>query len=605
MIERCVICQVPVDEDRLVYVRHPHVDLEELLPIDREAAIEANKHLVMKRISYYLNRYVLSRPIKRFFDKSILLNTHRNDSKQKEVKEEDADNIENIDKTILYKFVEGSLRQSAEPEARQRVENFLIRKAIDQGIMTAFDSATDEEQSELLQGWGITEEETEEKELAEVHDEVQLQPESSPSAQALLSRYIAQYNLQELTPRNLAFGFVAAYTNQLGWSEDIFRKTPNGGKPGEIIGADISIARQYTPATHGSRSSIATFAEKYVWEATNELTGFLADRLDAYTWDKCFKHPVNIGLFTEKTNPASDVGYRQLNINEFLDFSELIPDTNLSETVQVDRANEWVNKAPIPDAHPLLLLSSEQLPEWAGNHAWVVLRSFAIERHTDSQAESVLRASSFLFPSNTLLLIEEDFQFKVLPDLYEVYSGIVSGETYVDPCEVAWNPWIQEAEGLIDYSTLDIAGQPVRFDIQAATCQFYWEAPNNETELWMPAKKIRQALGIVDFCGGKLLSASGEVLAFTLNCSGERWLVPHGKVLVVRQDAMLEMLEQENLSMGWGVWINREPAYPLNDPLNVASRKRMLRNWRAVVFWKDDGLKTVTYQDVIEPWNKD
>jgi hypothetical protein len=121
----------------------------------------------------------------------------------------------------------------------------------------------------------------------------------------------------------------------------------------------------------------------------------------------------------------------------------------------------------------------------------------------------------------------------------------------------------------------------------------------------MPAKKIRQALGIVDFCGGKLLSASGEVLAFTLNCSGERWLVPHGKVLVVRQDAMLEMLEQENLSMGWGVWINREPAYPLNDPLNVASRKRMLRNWRAVVFWKDDGLKTVTYQDVIEPWNKD
>ena len=518
--------------------------------------------------------------------------------------EEDADNIENIDKTILYKFVEGSLRQSAEPEARQRVENFLIRKAIDQGIMTAFDSATDEEQSELLQGWGITEEETEEKELAEVHDEVQLQPESSPSAQALLSRYIAQYNLQELTPMNFAFGFVAAYTNQLGWSEDIFRKTPNGGKPGEIIGADIAIARQHTPETHGSRSSIATFAEKYVWAATHELTGFLAERLDAYTWGTYSKPPVNLGLFTDITNPASDVGFRQLNINQFLDFSELIPDTDLSETTQVALASEWVKKASIPDVQPLLFPNAEQLPEWAINYEWVVLRSFAVERHTDSQAESCFWGSSFLFPLNALSLLEEDVQFgnilKFEPNL-PFSSNIVSVQTYCDPCEVAWNPSIQEAEGLIQYSTLDIAGKPVKFDIQAATCQFYWKASSGETEEWMPAKRLREALGIVDFCGGKFISASGEVIAFTLNCSGELWLVPDGTVLLARRDAILEMLEQEKLSMGWGVRIFREPAYPLNG----ASRKRMFRDWRAVAFWQDDGLKTVTYQDVIEPWNKD
>ncbi|MEQ8752522.1 MAG: hypothetical protein RID09_03255 [Coleofasciculus sp. G1-WW12-02] len=600
MIERCVICEVPVDEDRLVYVRHPHVDPEELLPIDRQAAINADEHLGIEPATLDLARYVvLERAIEPFFDEIILANAYQNDSKEYE--EEETDQLEEIDRKILDKFLEGSLRKFAEPQARQLVENFLIRKAIAQGIRTAFDSATDEEQSEVLQHWGSTDEEAEEEETVDIQDETQSQSEYSPSAQTLLSRYIAKYNLQGLTPIKLAFGCVVAYTNQLGWSEDIFIKTPNGDKPGEIIGADISIERQHEPANRDSRSSIASFAEKYVWAATNELTGFFAARLEAYTGEKYLKPPIDIGLFTEITNPASDVGFRQSNINQFLDFSELIPDTDLSKNTQVDRANEWVKKAPIPDVQPLLLPNSEQLPEWARNYEWVVLRSVATERHTDSQAESVLRISGFLFPSSRLPLLEEDVQLKVLPRLYEFCSDIFSVQTYCDPCEVAWASWIQEREGLIDYSTLDIAGKPVKFDIQAATCQFSWEAASGETKECMPAKRLREALGIVDFKAGQFLSASGEVIAFTLNRSGERWQSPRDTVLLARRDAILEMLEQEKLSMGWGVWIYREPAYPLNG----ASRERMFRDWRAVAFWQDDGLKMVTYQDVIEPWNKD
>lgn len=593
MIERCIICNLPVDEDRLVYVRYPHVVPEELLPMDREAAINADEHFGIEPATGDLARYVVfMRAIKPFFDEVILANTHQNDSQEYE--EEATDNFKEIDNTILYKFIEGSLRQSAESQARQLVENFLLGKAIWQGIMKAFDSATDEEERELLQEWEITEEEAEEEETVDIQDETQSNSEYSPSAQALLSRYIAKYNLQELTPRKLAFGCVVAYTNQLGWSEDIFIKTPNGGKSGEIIGADISIERQQGPANQGSRSSIASFAEKYVWAATNELTGFLADRLEASTGDKDLKPRIDIGLFTEITNPASDVGFRQSPINQFLDFSELIPDTDLSKTTQVDRANEWVKKAPIPDVQPLLFPNSEQLPEWAINYKWVVLQTNTTARHTDSQAESTFWGSSFLFPSNSLSILEEDVQLRVLSRLYKFFSGIVSVETYCDPCEVAWASWIQEAEGLIDYPTLDIAGKPVKLDIQAATCQFHWEAASGETEEWMPAKRLRETLGIVDFKAGQFLSASGEVLAFTLNRSGERWQSPRGTVLLARRDAILEMLEQENLSMGWGVRIYREPAYPLNG----ASQQRMFRDWHAVVFWKDDGLKTITVQDL-------
>ena len=107
-------------------------------------------------------------------------------------------------------------------------------------------------------------------------------PQYSTLAQAFLTHYAKAYNLSELTPNRLALTFVRAYVLSLGWSKEIFTGNPQGGNPGEILGADIAISRQYRKATHGEPSSMASFGEKYVWAATHELTGFLADRLTAY-----------------------------------------------------------------------------------------------------------------------------------------------------------------------------------------------------------------------------------------------------------------------------------------------------------------------------------
>jgi hypothetical protein len=420
-----------------------------------------------------------------------------------------------------------------------------------------------------------------------------------------LSQYAANYALQELTPMQLAFGFVAAYAAKLGWCTDVFIKAPNGGKPGEVLGADIAILRQYPQATHGSRSPTATFAEKYVWTATNELFGFLADRVAAYGYNKGFEPPQNLSLLTEVTNPAADIGYSQLSSEEqFLDFLDLVPDTQLSESVQVNLANEWVQKAPLPSVKKLLLPDSTCFPSWASEYDWIVLRSFAIRRHVNSQAESALWSSSFVFPSNASPYLEEDAHCRAeaLLDRHEFcfYSG-VSVAVYCDPYEIVWAPWSQEEEGLSRHLTLDAEGEPIAIDLRAATCQFYWKTPDGENEEWIPAKWLLRVLGIVDFRAGQFLTADGKILAFTLDKPGEPWLIPSCQVLLARRDAVLAALQRENLSLGWGVRVYREPAYPLN----VSSRKRMLRDWRATVFWAGDELKTITYQDLTEPWYKD
>jgi hypothetical protein len=187
-------------------------------------------------------------------------------------------------------------------------------------------------------------------------------------------------------------------------------------------------------------------------------------------------------------------------------------------------------------------------------------------------------------------------------DIYQFSSGVESVETYRDPCEVVWAPWIQEIEGVIRYKTLNTFGYPTELQLQATTCQFHWETPDGENEEWVPAKALREMLGIVDFREGKFLTASGQVQAFTFDNSGERWHTPSCQILLVRRTALFEALAHCNLSIGWGIWLNREPAYPL---IRISGKKRMFRNWYAIAFGNSNTFKVIPYKDEIEPWYKD
>ncbi len=528
LIERCVICNVPVDEERLVIVRVPDVNVEELLYIDKHAAINASEfHGIEPAHSWDLSRYVVPRAVRPFFPDNYFTNASHS-------------NNETDDKEF-----------------------------------------------------------SNERETTRMPNQTQQRPEYSPSAQTLLTRYATKYNIPNLTPKKLAFGFVATYASQLGWSRDIFIKDPRGGDKNEVLGVDIAILRQYPQASHGERSSIATFGEKYVWAATNELLGFLADRIAAYDRSDWFEAPVDLSTLAELANPSADVGYGQIVIDEGLELSELVPDIKLSAPTQVEMSNKWVQQAPLPDIKPLLLLPTPQLPKWAQDSEWLMLRMFATKRHTDSQTDSTIWASSFTFPSSASSILEKDVSIAALTELHEFCSYVVTVKTYQDPCETVWAPWIREQEGLICHSTLDLAGNHTEIDFQAATCRFTWQSLEGDTEEWIPAKWLQRALGIVDFYKGQFLNAKGEVLAFTCNISRERWVMPHCQVILARRDAVFQALQHSNLALAWGVRVYREASYPLNV---MSGEQRMFRDWRAATFLSSNALKTIPFMDKTEPW---
>ncbi|MCA9422426.1 MAG: hypothetical protein KC592_15500, partial [Nitrospira sp.] len=84
----------------------------------------------------------------------------------------------------------------------------------------------------------------------------------------------------DIGPHQLTLSAAYKFIEDLGWTEQTFEGQPNGGQEGEIIGADLAITRQHFMASHGARSKIMCFGEKYVWAAVHYLQGYFSDYIE-------------------------------------------------------------------------------------------------------------------------------------------------------------------------------------------------------------------------------------------------------------------------------------------------------------------------------------
>jgi hypothetical protein len=391
-------------------------------------------------------------------------------------------------------------------------------------------------------------------------------PELPSAAKALLALHANAYGLEALTERQLAFGYVSAYARSLGWAYERFRGDPKGGEPGEVLGPDVAILRQHHPASHGSRSTVMTFAEKYVWLAVHDLAGYLADRLAVRADDNIIDPPVEPSLLAEATNPATDVALATPAPTwEGFFPPQLIPSIPLRGSTQVECANEWAEKAPLPEMDPLLFPETSLLPSWAQKHDWTVLNAFVHLREPQSQAKVDVCVSCALFDRNLSSVLAEDVESKAFSEeLTHLEASVKRVSFYVDLHEALWAPWLRDSYGFWRHKTLDEQGHPVFLDLRAATCSLYCDSSEGETEIKIPAEPLRRVLRLVDLQGGQYIDSGGETLAFFHKSSTEGSLrPPFSQTLIVRRDAFEAALQDAGLAPCWAVRLYREPSAPL------------------------------------------
>lgn len=344
-----------------------------------------------------------------------------------------------------------------------------------------------------------------------------------------------------------------AYLSQVGWNEDEFYNLKQKEQGDGIIGGlDIAILRRYTPATHGSQSSVMTVCEKYIWQFRNHMGGFLADRL--LYWNNY--EPENIrdyGLLDDFTIPIQDV--EQIDPDDLPEDNPwYIPEP---ESVIIEAENS--SKEEVINS----VISAPNL----GWEKWIAVnnldRQYRINSDTllalnnyscfygSAGVETCIFISSVLIDSNDIeafvdQLNSENNLSKRVSNPVDWHGGIISS-CYITPKEVCWFPWKER------YNSSNVEDFP-DFSIQSAVDGCCYNFPEyGDVYYDIPSEPIRKLLNIVD-SNGYIFYDNNKKIKALYAISGEKWRTSQNYLLVDR-DEMLDALQNSNKSL---IWIMRE-----------------------------------------------
>ncbi|MDD4593240.1 MAG: hypothetical protein PHG06_22900, partial [Parabacteroides sp.] len=535
-------------------------------PVDRHGILKNEEHSVP--ISWDLAEYVLPRAYKGFF-KEVQKKGQVKTQAESEWSNVSYDTIQEI---LSGKFGRISIKKRRELEAI--LEEKRLRKEALSEVQIHIINATPEGASESNRC----------KQKKEIR--------YSRNAEKLLRKYSEILEVKDVSPRQLTTAACFYYLNKMGWNKKEFYGEPNGGKSGEILGADVAIIREYGPASHGERSSVSSFAEKYVWCFVPEFIGYLADTLE-YSED----HPEKryfvsdySHIYNLPPNPAQELHEVELDLNRedcgFFLPNNLAPEMKFRGKNRLNNLKRWITGAPIPDLSPWILPTKEHLNQinCFSNNPWLALQLFTSITEPTVQGSSLLWINSFIISNKEFKLFKRDCSLKAAHSRSFVESAISSyghleiAATYLTPFDVLWMPWKEECLEETHFSFQN--NRQKQYKTYHTTVEgYYRSAISGERGYVLPSKIIREFLEICKGDELKYYSLEDSLKGFYFE-SGIRWRDGQ-KMIFVRRDELLRKLKEKNYSIFWTIRLSRRPSmHALEEFPDMRVEKDM--HW---VFW--------------------
>lgn len=342
-----------------------------------------------------------------------------------------------------------------------------------------------------------------------------------------------------------------AYILEMGWNEQEFYNF-NEDESGEGIvgGVDCSIRGTHHSATHGSQSSVMTVCEKYVWQARNEISGFLCDRL----------------LFGDENVPVTDYGLLD-------DFVIPVQEARIINPDNIPDDRPWHIPEPekavlegIPSSAKDVITYVLEAPtlDW---EKWIFFKNIdgayrveaedlvALDMYScfygSAGVETCLFMNAILVNQDDVLGFAEAITEKSNADNRvanptDWYGGIHSS-CYITPKEVCWFSW----KARYDSANIEVFPQ---FELKSAVDDCCYNSPEyGDVYFYLPSAPIRDIIGIVDSDGYLFFDNSRKVIA-EHSIAGEKWRTYQNYVIVDRP-VLFERLQRAGKRL---VWIMRE-----------------------------------------------
>lgn len=387
-------------------------------------------------------------------------------------------------------------------------------------------------------------------------------------AKALLKKYRTAYNDRDLFANNWGIATGIAYIRSLGF-------TRNDGN-------------WHTQATHGNKSQVFTYEEKYTWLAVHYIQGYLSDYIPAKGGTGNREFISDYSQITDIPNPAESDFDIESMIKTFKEEKEWVVPQVLSKELETEinikeSITNWVNEEPVLDFKKWLYFDSSNFQVNEPNRNWLALYNKTGLHDSKEFCYSYLHSVACLIKKEDLPALIKIVQNN--PDSLHFIThmdGMHSSpktSTYCNPTDIVWMTWIDE-EGTeeIFYDSISKNKKHLRH----AITKIIQSDIDGESYIRLPSKEIRTLIGCYELLDGELLDSNGKILAFNHKKSDGAYQ-DNQEIVLVDKDILEKLLDKEGYEIVWFIEVFKQ-----RNPLNKSiDRTFNIRRTRKYFVWTE------------------
>lgn len=339
---------------------------------------------------------------------------------------------------------------------------------------------------------------------------------------------------KKLSKESFIIGAAYQYMLDCGWNED------------DIAMIDSSIEAICYPASHGEKSKIMSFAEKYVWCSKNVIMGYLADN---FLVDKNMVD--NYIELEDVLNPITEYEQKQKGMEEIQE--QFIPE-NLFEGVEIkekENIYNWIRSKELTiDLEKWIKISND----------FLVLNSYYCDVNQKNDLEYTMWISSAIIKSSDIKYLKDNIEnnqqrIRSIIDNPNDFTEYTNSDGSICPFEIINFEWNETYES--EFQNISLLNNKInRYKLYKTT-----ESAHNghtkflEIHYKIPSKKIRAMLGINN--NQAFIYKINDKVMSIYESNNKSW-ENHKNILVVDKKEFEKKLSENNEKMVWFIRVDKE-----------------------------------------------
>lgn len=322
------------------------------------------------------------------------------------------------------------------------------------------------------------------------------------------------------------------------------------------LGLTRSRGNGTTEATHGAKSQIFTYEEKYVWLAVHYIKGYLADYLPFISgdWHDTVTPLKDYTQIVTVPNPAESVRDLELWYEKRMSSTEWIIKEELTKELDNNKdlylnISEWIDEKPVIDFSKWIEVGSDDC-SLTGKNKWITLQNITVVQDSQEYCYARLDVVASLIDKKNLHQLIDKLKHQKANNLDFLFDYLYTEPNvglYCNPYDLVWMPWLEE-RGEKVASKEFYSGN--NLDLYLTLTKMTQHTVEGEKFHTIPSKKIRDILGIVDVIENDFRNKDEKTVAFVHNVAGGIYK-DRQSLILVDKELLINNLEKEGLTIVW------------------------------------------------------